>query len=41
MLTSLAAFGSDTQEKVMSHMETTSAGVRPSLAPSWMNRSHW
>lgn len=41
VLTSLAAFGSDTQEKVMSHMEATSAGVRPNRAPSWMNRSHW
>lgn len=41
VLTSLAALGSDTQEKVMSHMEATSAGVRPNRAPSWMNRSHW
>ena len=40
LLTSLAAFGSDTHEKVMSHMEATSAGVRPNLAPSCMNRSH-
>lgn len=24
----------------MSHMDTTSAGVRPNLAPSWMNKSH-
>lgn len=41
ILTSLAALGSDTHENVISHIDTTSAGVRPNLAPSWMNRSHW
>lgn len=40
ILTSLAAFGSDTQAKVMSQVETTSAGVLPRRAPSWMNKSH-
>lgn len=40
ILTSLAAFGSDTQAKVISQVETTSAGVLPSRAPSWMNKSH-
>lgn len=40
ILTSLAALGSDTQAKVMSQVETTSAGVLPRRAPSWMNKSH-
>lgn len=40
ILTSLAALGSETQAKVMSQVETTSAGVRPNRAPSWMNKSH-
>lgn len=40
VLTSFAAFGSDTQAKVMSQVETTSAGVLPRRAPSWMNKSH-